>query len=133
MATHFLLSAKARTLSLAAVLRMDEETAHRTFCEIRWSENDGKPFCLHCGGTEIYSYTTRRIFKCKACRKQFSVTSGTLFHSRKMPINQYLAAIAIFVNAVKGGQLQLPGFRCMMTGVLGSGGKVGFAPGIKAE
>jgi transposase-like protein len=100
--THFLLTAKARTLSLAAVLRMSKEEAHAKFCEIRWSENDGKPFCPHCGGIEIYTYTARRIFKCKACRKQFSVTSGTLFHSRKMPITQYLAAIAIFVNAVKG-------------------------------
>jgi transposase-like protein len=102
MAVHFLLSAKARTLSLASVLRMSEEEAHAAFCEIRWSENGGKPFCAHCGGTEIYTYAARRIFKCKACRKQFSVTSGTLFHSRKMPITQYLAAIAIFVNAVKG-------------------------------
>ena len=102
MAQHFLLSAKARTLSLATVLRMGEEEAHATLCEIRWSENDGKPFCPHCGCVEIYTYTARRIFKCKACRKQFSVTSGTLFHSRKMPISQYLAAIAIFVNAVKG-------------------------------
>jgi transposase-like protein len=102
MSQHFLLSAKARSLSLATVLRMSEEEAHTKFCELRWSENDGKPFCPHCGGTEIYVYTTRRIFRCKACRKQFSVTSGTLFHSRKMPIAHYLAAIAIFVNAVKG-------------------------------
>jgi transposase-like protein len=99
---HFLLTAKARTLSVASVLRMSEEEAHAKFCEIRWSANNGKPFCPHCGGLEIYVYATRRIFKCKACRKQFSVTSGTLFHSRKMPITQYLAAIAIFVNAVKG-------------------------------
>lgn len=102
MSIHFLLTAKARTLSLASVLRMSEEEAHAAFCEIRWSANDGKPFCPHCGGIEIYTYTGRRIFKCKACRKQFSVTSGTLFHSRKMPITNYLAAIAIFVNAVKG-------------------------------
>jgi transposase-like protein len=102
MAAHFLLTAKARSLSLAAVLRMSEEEAHAAFCEIRWSANDGKPFCPHCGGVEVYTYAARRIFKCKACRKQFSVTSGTLFHSRKMPITNYLAAIAIFVNAVKG-------------------------------
>jgi transposase-like protein len=102
MATHFLLTAKARTLSLAAVLRMSEEEAHAAFCEIRWSANEGKPFCPHCGGVEIYTYTARRIFKCRACRKQFSVTSGTIFHSRKLAIRDYLAAIAIFVNAVKG-------------------------------
>jgi hypothetical protein len=45
---------------------------------------------------------TRRLWKCKACRHQFSVTSGTIFASRKLPIRDYLAAIAIFVNAVKG-------------------------------
>ena len=40
--------------------------------------------------------------KCKGCSHQFSVTSGTIFASRKLPIRDYLAAIAIFVNAVKG-------------------------------
>ena len=35
-------------------------------------------------------------------RHQFSVTSGTIFASRKLPIRDYLAAIAIFMNAVKG-------------------------------
>ena len=34
--------------------------------------------------------------------KQFSVTSGTIFANRKLPIRDYLVAIAIFVNAVKG-------------------------------
>jgi hypothetical protein len=33
---------------------------------------------------------------------QFSVTSGTIFASRKLPVRDYLAAICIFVNAVKG-------------------------------
>ena len=36
------------------------------------------------------------------CRYQFSVTSGTIFASRKLPIRDYLLATAIFVNAVKG-------------------------------
>jgi transposase-like protein len=44
----------------------------------------------------------RRIWKCKVCRHQFSVTSGTIFASHKLPIRDYLAAICIFVNAVKG-------------------------------
>jgi hypothetical protein len=41
-------------------------------------------------------------FRCKACRKDFSVSSGTLFAYHKMPLRNYLAAIAIFVNEVKG-------------------------------
>jgi len=39
-----------------------------------------------------------RRFKCAACLHKFSVTSGTIFASRKLPIRDYLAAIAIFVN-----------------------------------
>jgi hypothetical protein len=41
-------------------------------------------------------------FRCKACTKDFTVTSGTLFASHKMPLRAYLAAIAIFCNEVKG-------------------------------
>jgi transposase-like protein len=45
---------------------------------------------------------TRRKFKCTGCYHQFSVTSGTIFASRKMSFTDLLAAITIFANAVKG-------------------------------
>ena len=102
MAQHFLLSAKARSLSLGAIMRMTDDEAHARFQAIRWADNGGEPFCPRCDCTAIYSYASRRIWKCKACQHQFSVTSGTIFASRKLPIRDYLAAIAIFVNAVKG-------------------------------
>lgn len=102
MAQHFLLSAKARTLSLSAVARMTDEDAHERFKAIRWADNGGEPFCPRCECTAIYTYAARRIWKCKACQHQFSVTSGTIFASRKLPIRDYLLAIVIFVNGVKG-------------------------------
>jgi transposase-like protein len=102
MAQHFLLSAKARSLSLGAILRMSDDEAHSRFQAIRWADNNGEPWCPRCGGLIVWSYTTRRLWKCKACNHQFSVTSGTIFASRKLPIRDYLAAICIFVNAVKG-------------------------------
>src|SRR5437879_13518269 len=46
--------------------------------------------------------TARPRFRCRACRKDFSITSGTLFASHKMPLRGYLAAIAVFCNEVKG-------------------------------
>ena len=105
MASHFLLSAKARTLSLATVLRMTDEQAETTFSGIRWSETAGKAVCPHCGCG--ICYTARRgngslRFRCKACRKDFSLTSGTLFAFHKLPLQTYLAAIVIFCNEVKG-------------------------------
>lgn len=102
MAAHFLLSAKARTLSLASIFRMSDDEAHETFAAIRFADNGGAAFCPRCQCTAVYTYASRRIWKCKACNHQFSVTSGTIFASRKLAIRDYLAATAIFVNAVKG-------------------------------
>jgi transposase-like protein len=102
MAQHFLLSTKSRTLSLATVLRMSDQEAFEAFTAIRWSDNDGEPYCGKCGCTAIYTYASRRIFKCKGCEAQFSATSGTIFASRKLALQDILGAIAIFVNGAKG-------------------------------
>ena len=64
--------------------------------------DDGEPFCPKCGCVAIYTYRARRLFKCQACHGQFSVTSGSIFASRKMALRDILAAIAIFVNGAKG-------------------------------
>src|SRR6185312_7199059 len=88
MSQHFLLSAAARTLSLASVARMSEEEARAAFQAIRWAE--------------AYAYTTRHLWKCKGCGHQYSVTSGTIFASHKRPLRDYLLAIAIFANGAKG-------------------------------
>jgi ribosomal protein L37AE/L43A len=110
MSQHFLLSAKARTLSLAAIMRMDDDTARATFQAIRWADNGGEPYCPKCECQIVYPIATRHLWKCRDCRYQFSVTSRTIFSSRKLPVRDYLAAIAIFVNAVKGiSALQLGG------------------------
>ena len=105
MAIHFLQSKAARTLSLAQVFRMTEEEAETAFRKIRWSATEGKPVCLECGGVDPYQYrrpTGLLRFRCKACGKNFSLTSGTLFASHKAPLRAYLAAIAVFMNEVKG-------------------------------
>jgi len=102
MAQHFLLSAAARTLSLRSIYKAGEEAAYNTFCKLRWQETDGEAVCPKCGCCETYNITTRRKFKCVACYSQFSVTSGTIFASRKMAFVDLLAAICIFVNGAKG-------------------------------
>lgn len=102
MAQHFLLQAKARTLSLKAIYQAGEDKAYETFCQLRWPETHGKPVCPRCACADAYGITTRRRFKCKACGHQFSVTSGTIFASRKLAFTDLLGAVAIFVSAVKG-------------------------------
>jgi transposase-like protein len=105
MTHHFLESKAAKTLSLASVFRMTDTEAEAMFRKVRWPDTQGKPVCPHCGGLDAYE--ARRPngslrFRCKACRKDFTVTSGTLFHQHKLPLRGYLAAIAIFCNEVKG-------------------------------
>lgn len=105
MSQHFLLSRNAKTLSLATVFRMSDAAAETTFRALRWNETNGDPVCPACGGLDAYD--CRRPngaprFRCRACAKDFSITSGTLFASHKLPLRMYLAAIAIFINEVKG-------------------------------
>ena len=105
MAQHFLLSRPAKTLNLATVFRMSDAEAEATFAKVRWPETNGAPVCPECGG--LNAYDCRRPngasrYRCRACRADFSITSGTLFASHKMPLRAYLAAIAIFCNEVKG-------------------------------
>lgn len=81
---------------------MSDEEVYASFKSIRFAANDGKPYCPHCGVDAVYEYRARRLFKCKACEKQFTVTSGTTFRSRKMSYRDIMLAIVLFVNGVNG-------------------------------
>lgn len=105
MAQHFLKTAASRTLSLAQVMQMTEPEAEALFKQVRWPDTDGAPVCPSCGS--LNAYDCRRPngaarWRCKECRADFSITSGTIFAFHKMPLRMYLAAVAIFCNEVKG-------------------------------
>ena len=102
VALNFLLSAAARTLSLKTIYAEGEEAAYRRFCALRWPETDGAPICPACGCIDVYDLSTRQRLKCAACHRQFSVTSGTIFASRKLSFVDLLAAVCLVVNASKG-------------------------------
>ena len=105
MSQHFLLSARARTLSLGQVLRMTDAEAEQHFMSLRWSATEGRPVCPHCECAIVWDCRKANgspRWRCKACRKSFSITSGTLFAFHKLPLRTYLAATAIFINEVKG-------------------------------
>lgn len=102
MAQHFLLSAAARSISLREVYAGGEEKAWGLFKQMRWPETDGKPVCPKCGGLDAYDIKSRRKHECRACRHQFSATSGTILASRKMAYVDLVAAIVILINGAKG-------------------------------
>ena len=102
MSQHFLLSAASRTLSLKEIFKGGETKAYETFKSIRWAANGGEPVCPVCGCVECKPVKGRITFRCTACNKQFSVTSGTIFASRKLSFVDLLAGICLFTNGAKG-------------------------------
>ena len=105
MSQHFLLSAAARTLSLGAVLRMTETEAEAAFRAIRWADTHGKPVCPHCGCQTVCE--ARRSngasrYRCKACRRISASRPARCSRRIRLPLRNYLAAIAVFCNEVKG-------------------------------
>jgi len=105
VAQHFRLSAASRLLNPGKVTRMSDRGAENVFLRLRWPQTDGKPVCPHCGCQSCYDCrrsADQPRWRCKACRADFSVTSGTLFAWHKLPLKTYLMAIAVFCNEVKG-------------------------------
>lgn len=67
---------------------------------MRWGNN---PQCVRCGNdNNNYYLSTRRIYKCSSCNKQFSATQGTMFHRSKLPLKEWFKAIDIVVHSKKG-------------------------------
>src|SRR6266511_1466674 len=70
---------------------------------IRWPDG---PVCPHCGESERKPYflknQKRRLWKCAACRKQFTVTVGTIFESSHIPLNKWLLAFYLLCSSKKG-------------------------------
>jgi transposase-like protein len=70
---------------------------------IRWPDG---PTCPHCGELERKPYRLknqkRRLYKCAACRKQFTVTVGTMFESSHVPLNKWLLAFYLLCSSKKG-------------------------------
>ena len=72
-------------------------------CNYRMAER--QQVCPHCGCETVYECRRPSValrFRCKASRKDFSITAGTILAFHKMPLRNYLAAIAIFCDEVKG-------------------------------
>jgi transposase-like protein len=66
---------------------------------LRWPEG---PVCPHCGGVEHSFLSTRRIWKCKACKKQFSVKVGTVFEDSPLGLDKWLPAVWLAANSKNG-------------------------------
>jgi transposase-like protein len=80
----------------------NEETARKYLEETRWPEG---PICPHCGEIGA-AYATKKagVYRCasKECRKDFSVTVGTLFERSHIPLHKWLLATHLLMASKKG-------------------------------
>ena len=93
------------TLDLSDPRFTDAAVAAEYLESIRWPDG---PVCPHCGESERKAYklnvkgTKRRLWKCAACRKQFTVMVGTIFEDSHIPLNKWLLAFYLLCSSKKG-------------------------------
>jgi transposase-like protein len=81
----------------------DHDTAREFLEAQRWP--DGIPYCPHCGEIgRSYRLNTKRkgVWKCGGCRKQFTVTVGTIFEDSHIPLHKWLMAFHLLCSSKKG-------------------------------
>lgn len=67
--------------------------------KMRWN---GKPVCPHCDNDSAYKFKDSVYYKCKACRRKFTVLMGTIFEDTKVPLRKWFIAIYLFTSHKKG-------------------------------
>jgi len=77
----------------------DPEICVQFVAKLRWPEG---PVCPRCGGTEYSYLTTRRLWKCKSCKKQYSVKVGSIFEDSAIPLDKWLVGIWLIANSKNG-------------------------------
>lgn len=84
----------------------DEDKARELLESLRWK--DGAQ-CPHCESLRVYKITPKEgsktragLWKCAKCRKQFTVTVGTIFEGSRIPLSKWLMAIHLICSSKKG-------------------------------
>ncbi len=79
----------------------DEEAARKFFEVRRWGD---EPVCGHCGSVSVTECKDHKpmAYRCKDCRKHFSVRTGTVLAESRLPLVKWLLAIYMLTSARKG-------------------------------
>src|SRR5437899_8753883 len=86
----------------------DEDKARVCFEKLRWPDG---PVCPHCGTADPYqlkpkadgkTHVRKGVWKCSRCRKQFTVTIGTIMEDSHIPLHKWLIAFHLMSASKKG-------------------------------
>jgi transposase-like protein len=90
-----------KTLLEAVKYFADEDLALQFVANLHPGWENG-PVCPKCEAPEPSFLKTRRIWKCKACKKQFSAKVGTIFEDSPISLSKWLPAMWMLVNDKNG-------------------------------
>ena len=90
-----------QTLAEAIRFYSDDKTCIDTLAAMRWP--DGQVVCSGCGeiGNTIWLANQKR-WKCRGCKKQFSVKVGTIFEDSPLGLEKWMLAIWMLANCRNG-------------------------------
>src|SRR5262245_44261455 len=95
-------------ISLSTLGKLSESDARAMLERIRWPSG---PVCPHCGvvgdakrmeSDEATEHQLRDgVLNCRACRKPFTVTVGTIFEGSHIPLAKWLLGFYLFASSKK--------------------------------
>ena len=90
-------------ISLIELTRMfpDDDTAEQWFIKVRWPVG---VCCPECGSLNVQVRESRKPqpFRCRDCRKDFSVKTGTLMQGSNLGLQKWAIAIYLSTTNLKG-------------------------------
>lgn len=95
------MSTEKQPQSLMEAIRhfSDLDLCNDFVARLRWPNG---PVCPRCGCTEHSYLSTRRVWKCKGCKKQYSVKVGTIFEGSPLGLDKWLPAVWLAANSKNG-------------------------------
>jgi transposase-like protein len=76
------------------------DRAFRYAVELRWP--DARINCPRCGSEKHSFVSTRKIWFCKGCKKQFTVKVGTIFEDSPIGLDKWMTAVWMICNCKNG-------------------------------
>lgn len=89
------------TLLQAVAYFADPDRAHAYAVKLRWPNGVACPR-QGCGSASVQAIATRKTWRCKECKRQFSVKVGTIFEDSPIPFTKWLPAIWLLANTKNG-------------------------------
>ena len=91
-----------KTLQQAIQYFSDEQTCIDAVAMMRWLDGPRCPDCIGDAAKNPYYLKTQKRWKCRNCRRQFSVKVGTIFEDSPIPLQKWLPALWMLTSCKNG-------------------------------